>query len=343
MRNRGVTRRVGIALIALLLATVGMMSSWTVLPANAQDDGVVAQDEVVEAAAITPGTNAVVSNGPLNQRSTASTSGTVLQVLATGTVVAVISGPTSANGYNWYYVTANGINGYVAGQYLSSVGFVVGDDVFVNSNNVNVRSGAGTSYSIIDQLDDGALAEVIGGPSSANGYTWYRIQYETSLTGWIAGTYLTISNTPPPSGAFGVNSWITVDDPPVNLRSGPGTSYSIVTSLANNYGVQVTAAPTTAGGYTWYPVTALGGTSGYVAGSYFDGGFYTNDYAVVADGPLNLRATASSTGTILTTMPDNASIFVNSNAPVWANGQTWFNVTYNGTTGWAAGAYLGPA
>jgi len=183
---------------------------------------------------------------------------------------------------------------------------------------------------------------VIGGPTSATGYTWYKIQYQTSLTGWIAGTYLTISNTPPPSGAFGINSWILVDDPPVNMRSGPGTSYSIITSLANNYGVKVTGAPTTAGGYTWYPVTALAGTSGYVAGSYFEGGFYTNDYATVADGPLNLRATASSTGTILTTMPDNASIFVNSNAPVWANGQTWFNVTYNGKTGWAAGAYLGP-
>lgn len=343
MHKRGVTRRAAIAMMALPLATAGGMSNWSVLPVSAQDDEVVAQDEAVDAAAITPGTNAVVSNGPLNQRSTASTSGTVLQVLSTGTIVAVISGPTAANGYNWYYVTANAINGYVAGQFLSAVGFVVGDDVFVNSNNVNIRSGAGTGNSIIDQLDYGALAEVIGGPTTATGYTWYKIQYETSLTGWIAGTYLTISNTPPPSGGFGIGSWILVDDPPVNLRSGPGTTYSVVTSLKNNYAAKVSAAPTTAGGYTWYPVDTLGGPSGYVAGSYFEGGFYTNANAVVADGPLNLRATASSTGTVLTTMPDNASIFINSTSPVWANGQTWFNVTYNGKTGWAAGSYLGPA
>lgn len=59
---------------------------------------------------------------------------------------------------------------------------------------------------LFDQLSHGAIGEVIDGPSSANGYTWYKIQYETSLTGWIAGIYLTISNTPPPSGGFGVGS-----------------------------------------------------------------------------------------------------------------------------------------
>ncbi len=125
MRNVGVTNRVGIALVAVLFAMMGVTTGWTAT-------SVGAQDEEVTAAAITPGSNAVVANGPLNQRSSASTSGTVLQVLATGTVVAVISGPTSANGYNWYYVSYNGISGYVAGQYLSATGFIIGDNVFVN-------------------------------------------------------------------------------------------------------------------------------------------------------------------------------------------------------------------
>jgi len=90
MHKRGLIRRMGIALMALLLATVGVISSGGVLPVNAQDDDVVAQDEAVDAAAITPGTNAVVSNGrsisgpPRHQ-------GTVLQVFSTGTIVAVIS------------------------------------------------------------------------------------------------------------------------------------------------------------------------------------------------------------------------------------------------------------
>ncbi len=206
-----------------------------------------------------------------------------------------------------------------------------------------MRSGAGTSYSVIYQLNNGAAAEVIGGPTTANGYTWYRIQYEVSLTGWVAGTYLTLSNNPPPSGDFGVNSWILVDDPPVNMRSGAGTGFSIVQTLSANQGVKVTGTPTTANGYTWYPVQTIGGTAGYVAEDFFEGGFYLNDYATVEDGPLNLRSTASSSGTILTSLPTGASIFINSVTPVYANGQTWFNVSYNSFTGWAAGSYLAPA
>lgn len=333
MHRPGVLSRVGVAMVAVLFAMMGLAGAWTTT-------SVSAQDEEVTAAAITPGTNAVVSNGPLNQRSTPSTSGSVLQVLSTGTIVAVISGPTSANGYDWWYVTANAVNGYVAGQFLTAAGFVVGDFVAVNSNNVNVRSGAGTSYAVIDQLNLGQTGEVIGGPTSANGYVWYQIEYSISSTGWVAGTFLSLSVNPP-SGSFGVNSWIIVDDPPVNMRSGAGTGYSVIATLVNNQGVQVTGTPTTANGYVWYPISTLNGTNGYAAGDFFSGGFYLNDYAIVADGPLNLRATASSSGTILATMPDNAQIFINNVTPVFANGITWFNVTYNGTTGWAAGQYLG--
>jgi uncharacterized protein YgiM (DUF1202 family) len=322
-------------MLAALIAVLGGSASWNASSAMAQDE--------VTAAAIMPGSNAVVDDGPLNQRATASTSGTIVQVLATGTLVSVISGPTSANGYNWWYVTANAVNGYVAGQFLEEIGFVVGDDVAVTSNNVNVRSGPGTTFSIIDQLNTGDIGEVIGGPTTANGYAWYQLQYETSLTGWVASAYLALSSTPPPSGGFGVNSWILVDDPPVNMRSGAGTNFSIILSLNSNQAVKVTGTPTNAGGYTWYPVRTPGGTNGYVVGSFFEGGLFQNDYATVADGPLNLRATASNSGTILTTIPTNASIYINGNTPVYAGGQSWFNVTYNGTTGWAAGSYLAPA
>ncbi|MCO5220559.1 MAG: SH3 domain-containing protein [Thermomicrobiales bacterium] len=336
MRRLGVRNRASIALLVALLAVLGVSSAWSGTSVSAQDGEVIA-------AAITPGSDAVVDDGPLNQRSQPNTGGTVLQVLATGTLVNVISGPTSANGYNWWYVTANGTDGYVVGQYLAEVGYPIGSNVVVNSNYVNIRSGPGTTYGVTDQLSTGATAQVIGGPSAGNGYTWYQIQYQTSLTGWIAGMYLTLSGGPP-SGTFGVNSWIMLDDPPVNLRSGPGTTYAVTGSLNNNYQpVQVTGTATNANGYTWYPIATLGNVTGYVAGDFFEGGIYLNDYAIVADGPLNLRATASSSGTILTTMPNNASIFINNVTPVHANGIAWFNVTYNSTTGWAAGMYLGDA
>jgi uncharacterized protein YraI len=46
---------------------------------------------------------------------------------------------------------------------------------------------------------------------------------------------------------------------------------------------------------------------------------------------------------VIGTIPTGASIFINSTAPVYANGYTWFNVTYSGKTGWVAGNFLADA
>lgn len=184
---------------------------------------------------------------------------------------------------------------------------------------------------------------MIAGPSRSGAYTWYKLQYNTSSIGWIAGDFLSRSSTPPPSGAFAIYSWIFVADGRVNLRLGPGTEYSVATTLQRNEGAIVSGAPTSADGYTWYPAATTYGYGGFVAGSLFEGGIFLDNDALVDDGPLNLRSGPSGTSTILATMPQRASVFINRTDPEFANGNTWFQVTYNGATGWAAGSYLGPA
>ena len=55
----------------------------------------------------------------------------------------------------------------------------------------------------------------------------------------------------------------------VNVRSGPGTSYNVVTSLTN--GTQVTRirkAVATTNGYTWDKIKLENGTVGYMANNY---------------------------------------------------------------------------
>ena len=56
----------------------------------------------------------------------------------------------------------------------------------------------------------------------------------------------------------------------LNMRSGPGTSYSAVAVLPNGTMGEVTGYPVFANGYTWYPVTVGGYGSGWAAGEYFD-------------------------------------------------------------------------
>lgn len=63
----------------------------------------------------------------------------------------------------------------------------------VNASTLNVRSGAGTSYSQVTQLAKGASVTVIGETTSSDGKLWYQIRFSqngTDQTGYALGTYI---------------------------------------------------------------------------------------------------------------------------------------------------------
>ncbi|MGN0524093.1 MAG: SH3 domain-containing protein [Eubacterium sp.] len=75
----------------------------------------------------------------------------------------------------------------------------------------------------------------------------------------------------------------------VNVRSGPGTSYSIVTSLTNGTKVtRIKKAVATANGYTWDKISLSDGTVGYIATNYLSvinddyGYIYSRSYDEIA-------------------------------------------------------------
>jgi spore germination protein YaaH len=61
---------------------------------------------------------------------------------------------------------------------------------------LNIRSGPGTAYGIVDQAVQGDIVYVLDGPVSANGYQWYRVEYGFSehpsadypRIAWMAGS-----------------------------------------------------------------------------------------------------------------------------------------------------------
>ncbi|HEY7525706.1 MAG TPA: glycosyl hydrolase family 18 protein [Candidatus Limnocylindria bacterium] len=56
---------------------------------------------------------------------------------------------------------------------------------------LNVRTGPGTGYGIIDSAAAGDLVYVLEGPVSSGGYEWYRVQY--GFTEWPSADYPTIA------------------------------------------------------------------------------------------------------------------------------------------------------
>ena len=68
----------------------------------------------------------------------------------------------------------------------------VGDRVVVQnvgSIGLNVRTGAGTGYSVIGKVYDGAKGTITSGPRNANGYTWWKVRWNSSHHGWSVDYY----------------------------------------------------------------------------------------------------------------------------------------------------------
>jgi GH25 family lysozyme M1 (1,4-beta-N-acetylmuramidase) len=70
---------------------------------------------------------------------------------------------------------------------------VVGSPVEVTGtggDGLNVRSTAATTGTVVGVEKDGASGAVLEGPVTADGFTWWRVQWTDGLTGWSVNQYL---------------------------------------------------------------------------------------------------------------------------------------------------------
>ena len=72
----------------------------------------------------------------------------------------------------------------------------------VTTANLNVRQSASASATKLGTESVGSLGTVIGGPTSANGRTWWQVSYDNGISGWSISTYLLVAaaNTSPAVG-----------------------------------------------------------------------------------------------------------------------------------------------
>ena len=154
--------------IAILLVAV-ILISFFFIPATAQ------------AASVTGAGVVSVSSGSLNVRSSASASSTIVSTLPKGSYVTLLDHTGS-----WWHVKygANSY-GYCSDSYITKVSSTSVAAVKVSSGSLNVRSGAGTGYSIVGTLANGATVVVL----SVSG-SWDRILYNGTRTGYVSNAYL---------------------------------------------------------------------------------------------------------------------------------------------------------
>lgn len=227
-----------------------------------------------------------VSDGPLNVRTTPSLSAPIVTSLAVNSQMCVLNEPVSANGFTWYHIRTTGgsVSGWVAGQFtaLLSSGacltspppFSPGDRVKVKTTTLQVRSGAAASSDLVYTLAQDSWLCVLSQRISSGGQSWYEVRTTGgSVHGWVLASGLTLANVggcvAPVRTAYQVGDRISVTDGPLNVRSSPGTIYTVLGSLNEGTHVCVLGGPTSDGEFVWYQIRVRGGTlQGWIAGEF---------------------------------------------------------------------------
>ncbi len=225
-----------------------------------------------------------VTTTTLNVRSGPGTSYNKIGSLGTGAKVTLV-GKFSA--LNWYKISYNGGYGYVSGSYLKNItasGSGTGTNYIatgITTDNLNVRSGRGTSYGKLGVLARGTSIKIVDLVSG-----WYKIIYGSGY-GYVSATYVknykpistvqpTVPSTTKPTtsqstttssvnsdGTVNFNATAKTTDN-LNVRTGPSTGYSKLGVLPKGSAVTIIGRLPNK---TWYKIN-YGGKNGYVSGTY---------------------------------------------------------------------------
>ncbi len=138
------------------------------------------------------GTLVRVADGPLNLRRAAGTGSGVIRTYSTGTRASIVSGPTRANGYNWYKVKISGDGnvGWFAGNFLEVArSEPTGMRLRVVDGPLRLRRYPGLSSAVVTTLSTGAIVVVADASAvRQDGYLWRYVYVESNrnLVGYIA-------------------------------------------------------------------------------------------------------------------------------------------------------------
>ena len=273
-----------------------------------------------------------VTASSLNVRSGPSTSYTVVTTVKKNDKVNILQ---SSNG--WYKIeTSSGKQGWVSSSYISALNSNTNNSTnnntqsniaIVNTDGLNFRNGAGTSYSIIKVLNKGEKVEVI---SESNG--WSKVKHDSRL-GYVASQYIDKATT---------NYTIKeVNTDGLNVRTGPSTSYATIGKL--NKGTRVEVISESAG---WSKINYNNKTA-YVSSGYLkavststpdtkpeDTTQQYKEIKVVNTDGLNVRKGPSTSYESIGKIDKGTSVEVISESDGWSK------INYKNTTAYVATRYL---
>ena len=177
----------------------------------------------------------------------------------------------------------------------------------------------------------------------SSGFSLSRRRFLASAAGAAVVTTTSAIAFSPSAGARSTDR-MQVAVSGLRLRTGPGTGYAVITSLAKGTVVQILDWAGKANGYDWAKVKVeTTGRIGYVAVQLLAPlDDLVRPQVKVSSGPLRVRSAPGLSSSILGSLPVGAIGYVTSEMPVTKDGYVWVNVVFNaqGLRGWVAKNFL---
>ncbi|HEV2127241.1 MAG TPA: SH3 domain-containing protein [Thermomicrobiales bacterium] len=224
-------------------------------------------------------------------------------------------------------------------------GYDPGDVIQTTVSGANLRSKPSTSGSIEARLERGKVLTIIEGPTTNDGYTWYRVSGEQSA-GWLATTTFSRSDAAPPQRDYEPNTRVEIAANLLNLRSEPDLWASVVARLPQGDTATVVDGPALSGGLTWLKLDTNLGT-GWVAQQFLapsgrawiSSKFAVGDTVWVTTNPLNIRTDTSLQSRIIARLWEGETGAV-IGGPRRSAGIIWVQIRTDRGSGWVSEEFL---
>ncbi|OAS84966.1 MULTISPECIES: SH3 domain-containing protein [Metabacillus] len=207
------------------------------------------------------------------------------------------------------------------------------EQVTINVDLLNVRSGAALTSSVLAKVKKGQTFDVVEKKND-----WIKIKLSSNSTGWVAAWLVTkkANSTSSSSSVSSGNGTVESKATGLRFRSGPGTSFGVIGVFEKGK----TATYLDKSG-EWIKIS-YSGKQGWVAASYVKTNGNSNKAtpskvkktASITATSLNVRKTPSTKGTRVGSLRKNASVTIIQEQGGWAQIET------NAIKGWVHSDYL---
>ncbi|ABO51199.1 N-acetylmuramoyl-L-alanine amidase [Desulforamulus reducens MI-1] len=217
----------------------------------------------------------IVNVDKLNLRSGPDTNTAMMGQATKGTKL-----PVLAKNGDWYKVQIGGKTAWAAGWLVSvkdtpgksapakapegTPAVNSGKVAVVKGDNLNIRSGPGTTYGIAGKVKKGDRLTVLTQKGD-----WIKVQ-GANVTGWVASWLVAVENKPTAPASVTsptiakpapAGQVVVINSDNLNLRSGPGTSHSVAGQVSR--GIRL---PIISRSGQWLQVRQANGSTAWVAG-----------------------------------------------------------------------------